>query len=96
MLRLQIVLTCMQEASERTMASETHIREVNSTDISLLSGLIRDSFRDVARRFGLNKKNCPKHPSHCTDEWIEKDISRGITFYVVENDRVAVGCVGFE
>jgi transposase-like protein len=40
-----------------------HIREANSTDVSLVSGLIRKSFLGVARRFGLTLENCSKHPS---------------------------------
>lgn len=78
------------------MISEVHIREANSTEMSLVSGLIRKSFRDVARRFGLTLENCPKHPSNCTDEWIEKDIARGVTYYILESNRKAVGCVALE
>lgn len=51
-----------------------HIREANSQD-SILSGLIRDAFRGVAETFGLTRENCPKHPSNCTDEWIENEIA---------------------
>lgn len=51
-----------------------HIREANSRD-SILSGLIRDAFRGVAETFGLTRENCPKHPSNCTDEWIENEIA---------------------
>jgi len=78
------------------MIPETHIREANSTDMSLVSGLIRKSFRDVARRFGLTLENCPKHPSNCTDEWIENDFDRGVTYYIFESNRTAVGCVALE
>jgi N-acetylglutamate synthase-like GNAT family acetyltransferase len=78
------------------MTSETRIRKADSTDISLLSGLVSECFRDVAERFGLTLENCPKHPSHCTDEWIEKDLTRGVTYYVLENDVMALGCVAVE
>ena len=78
------------------MMPEAHIREAHSTDVSLVSGLIRESFRDVARRFGLTLENCPKHPSNCTDEWIENDFARGVTYYIVESNRMAVGCVALE
>ncbi len=78
------------------MIPEPHIREANSADVSLISSLIRESFRDVARRFGLTLENCPKHPSNCTDEWIENDFARGVTYYILESNRVAVGCVALE
>jgi len=54
------------------------IRKANPFDVSLLSGLIRDSFYDVAERFGITPENCPKHPSNCTDKWIERDFRRGV------------------
>ena len=78
------------------MASETRIRKADSSDISLLAGLVRECFQDVARRFGLTLENCPKHPSHCTDEWIEKDLARGVTYSILENDVMALGCVAIE
>ena len=40
------------------------IRKAHSHDVSVLSGLIRDSFCDVAERFGITPENCPKHPSN--------------------------------
>ena len=78
------------------MTSDVHIREADSTDIGLLAGLVSECFRDVAERFGLTLENCPKHPSHCTDEWIENDLARGATYYVLENDVMALGCVAIE
>ena len=73
-----------------------HIREANSHDVSLISGLIRKCFSDVAERFGLSLENCPTHPSNCTDEWIENDLARGVTYYILENNGMAVGCVALE
>ena len=73
-----------------------HIREANFDDVSLISGLIRNCFTDVAERFGLSLENCPKHPSNCTDEWIENDFSRGVTYYILESNGMAVGCVALE
>ncbi len=74
----------------------TRIRPADSTDISILSALIRTSFRDVAERFALTPENCPKHPSNCTDGWIEGDIERGVTYYILEHSGVPVGCVALE
>jgi len=50
-----------------------HIREADSHEISLLSHLIRKAYRGIAERFNLTPENCPKHPSNCSDEWIEND-----------------------
>jgi N-acetylglutamate synthase-like GNAT family acetyltransferase len=74
----------------------THIRVAGSADIPVLSGLIRLSFRDVAERFALTLENCPKHPSNCTDEWIENDFARGVAYYILEDGGTPVGCVALE
>jgi len=78
------------------MIPKPHIREADSGDVSLLSGLVRECFHDVAGRFGLTLGNCPKHPSHCTDKWIENDFARAVTYYILESDVMAVGCVAIE
>lgn len=73
-----------------------HIRTADAPDVSLLSGLIRDSFRDVAQRFGLTPGNCPKHPSNCTIKWIQNDLFRGVMYYILECNDIPVGCVALE
>ncbi len=73
-----------------------HIREANSDDISLLSRLIRQSYRDVAARFKLTPANCPKHPSNCTEEWIENDFGRGVSYFILERTSIPAGCVAIE
>ena len=79
------------------MTAETiHIRAAGFADVPVLSGLIRVSFRDVAERFSLTLENCPKHPSNCTDEWIENDFARGVAYYILESDGAPVGCVALE
>lgn len=78
------------------MNDKTLIRAASAGDISLLSEIIRVSFRDVAERFNLTIDNCPKHPSNYTDEWIEKDLARGVTFYILENGSTPAGCVALE
>lgn len=75
---------------------QTHIRAAGSADVPLLAGLIRDSFRDVAERFGLTPGNCAKHPSNCTEEWIRNDMTRGVMYYVLELDGTPGGCVALE
>jgi len=76
--------------------ANTNIRAANTTDIPLLSDLICTSFRDVAERFNLTLENCPKHPSNCTDEWVKRDLARGVTFYILEDGDKPVGCVALE
>lgn len=76
--------------------STIHIREANSADTSLISGLIRQAYRDVAERFKLTPSNCPKHPSNCTDEWIEKDFRRGVSYFVLEQNGRPAGCAAIE
>ena len=50
----------------------------------------------MARRFKLTLETCPKHPSNCADEWIEKDLTRGVIYYILESDHIAVGCGALE
>ena len=76
--------------------STVHIREANTADLSLISGLIRQAYRDVADRFDLTPSNCPKHPSNCTDEWIENDFGRGVSYFILEHRDIPVGCVAIE
>jgi len=33
---------------------------------------------------------------NCTDQWVEDDFVRGVTYYVLEKNGVAAGCVAFE
>lgn len=72
------------------------IRRADAADASLLTRLIRDSFRSVAERFGLTPENCAKHPSNCTEEWIQSDLERGVRYYVSNLDGSPVGCAALE
>lgn len=75
---------------------DIHIQRARPNEVSLLSELIRRSFRDVAERFGLTAQNCPKHPSNCTDGWVQDDFARGATYYVLQADGCPTGCVALE
>ncbi|CAB1064079.1 hypothetical protein D1BOALGB6SA_8870 [Olavius sp. associated proteobacterium Delta 1] len=77
-------------------ANNIHIREADSHDISLLSHLIRQAYRDVADRFNLTPDNCPKHPSNCHDKWIENDFKRGVVYYILECDDSPIACAAIE
>ena len=78
------------------MRTEIVIRDASSSDIPLLTTLIRDSFRDVTDRFNLTSENCPTHPSNCATEWIESALNKGINFYILERENVRCGCVALE
>lgn len=73
-----------------------HIRKANSNDVSEVSSIIRKAYRDVADRFQLTPSNCPKHPSNCTEKWIENDLVRGVRFFIMEPGGRPVGCVAME
>jgi len=78
------------------MAANLKIRAGAQKDIGILTEIIRSSFRDVADRFGLSQENCPKHPSHCTADWIQEDMDRGVTYFILEDNGFASGCVALE
>lgn len=72
------------------------IKTAGQRDAALLSDLIRRSYNDVALRFGLTPDNCPKHPSNCTTDWVQHDLSRGVTYYILETRGLPVGCAALE
>ncbi len=72
------------------------IRPCTRQDSAALAETIRTAFRDVAGRFGLTEENCPRHPSNCRADWIEKDMDRGVTYYVLESGGRVAGSVGLE
>ncbi len=72
------------------------IRTCTREDVDILAETIRGSFRDVAERFGLTRENCPRHASNCTPDWIEKDMDRGVTYFILESEGRAAGSVALE
>jgi ribosomal protein S18 acetylase RimI-like enzyme len=72
------------------------IRTCLQDDIAILVETIRSSFKEVAERFGLTRENAPRHPSNCTAEWIQKDMDRGATYFIIENGALVSGCVAIE
>lgn len=73
-----------------------HIREATGLDIEVLCRLIRNSFRDVAERFGLTAENCPRHPSNCSRDWIVSAMEKGVRHFVLEKDETPCGCAALE
>ncbi len=78
------------------MNPSEHIKTATIQDVTTLSGIIRDSYRDVAQRFDLTPANCPRHPSNCGDDWIRKDFARGVTYYILEHNGMPAGCAALE
>ena len=73
-----------------------HIRTCTREDVGVLAETIRGSFRGVAERFGLTEENCPRHASYCTADWIEQDMDRGVTYFVLESEGRVAGSVALE
>ena len=65
-------------------------------DIKWLSQIIKSSYQTVADQYDLNSHNCPKHPSNCTDEWINSDFERGVTYFLLEIGEEKIGCAALE
>jgi ribosomal protein S18 acetylase RimI-like enzyme len=72
------------------------IKETDQELSSVIANIIRQSFKDVALRFSLNKENCPTHPSNCTVEWIREDFRKGKRYFVLFKNESPCGCVGLE
>ncbi|MHC1724685.1 MAG: GNAT family N-acetyltransferase [Syntrophobacteraceae bacterium] len=77
-------------------AIDFSIRDASISDLHLLVRIVRESFRDVAFRFGITEANCPRHPSNCTSEWIESALEKGITYFIIERSGIPCGCVAIE
>lgn len=72
------------------------IREATIHDAAALAHLISLANKEVATRFDLNANNCPKHPSFCTEAWVQADFTRGERYFILENESSALGCVAYE
>jgi len=70
------------------------IREAKADDALALAQILRRSFQDVAREFGLSPETFRWHPSNYQDQWIRDDMAHGITFFILEVTGLPVGCVG--
>lgn len=73
-----------------------NIRVAKISDIPQITKVIRKSYLTVAKRYDLTEENCPKHPSNCSNAWVEGDFERGVQYYVVESDSEIIGCMALE
>ncbi len=72
------------------------ITDSTEADAELLASLIRQSFADVAERFGLTPESAPTHPSNCTPEWIHSAFAKGVRYYLLRAFQEPVGCIALE
>ena len=73
------------------------IREYAPGDLATVAMLVSESNKSVATMFGLNAENCPKHPSLCTPSWVEAELARGETYFILEDAASGpIGCVAYE
>lgn len=96
MLFLQNAEVKSSEFNSNVMVFAMIIRQANESDIDLLANVIRNSFRDVAEKFGLTVENCPKSPAFYTKNQIENDFAKGMRYYILEENGQACGCVALE
>jgi N-acetylglutamate synthase-like GNAT family acetyltransferase len=72
------------------------IREATAADIPRVVEIIRNSFHDVAVRFGLTERNCPKLPSNCKVSWIKEALDKGGRYFILDSEGLFCGCVALE
>jgi len=72
------------------------IRQANEDNIGTLVTLLRSSFSNIAKKFGLTIENCPKNLAFCTKERVKGDLDRGLKYYILEKDSQPYGCVAIE
>jgi N-acetylglutamate synthase-like GNAT family acetyltransferase len=72
------------------------IRCADTKDAGVIVDVLRQSFGTVAKRFGLTLENYPKHIAFHTEARLQEDLSRGMRFYVMEEDSHIYGCVALE
>ncbi|WP_426101328.1 GNAT family N-acetyltransferase [Massilia sp. TSP1-1-2] len=66
-------------------------------DAATIAMLISEANKEVAVRFGLNADNCPKHPSFCTTSWVEAEMARGETYFMLHDPTAGpIACVAYE
>jgi N-acetylglutamate synthase-like GNAT family acetyltransferase len=80
----------MSEGKHMSIAATT------KDDAEVIATIIKISNQDVAKEFGLNMDNNPKHPSFCNKDWVLSDFNRGEEYFIYKEGSTGVGCVAFE
>jgi ribosomal protein S18 acetylase RimI-like enzyme len=86
----------MNPRSAVTAAHAPTIATAAPDQAALLALLIRQSYADVARRFGLSPRNAPTHPSACTAAWVQADFRDGVRYYLASLGMMIVGCAAIK
>ncbi len=73
------------------------IRMFTLADVPAIAMLVSEANKSVAAMFNLNEENCPKHPSFCTERWVEAEIARGETYFILDDPAAGpIACVAYE
>ncbi len=65
-------------------------------DAPAIAGIIRKSHQNIAEKFNLTPDNCPKHPSLCRPQWIQKGMDRGEVYFLYHVRGDFIGCVALK
>lgn len=74
------------------MSGLTRLAGLN--DAEAVAELVRAAFAEQARHFGLDRENCPSHPSLTDAAAIRRSLERGTRFLVIEQGDRLCGCIG--
>ena len=72
------------------------LKEATLDHISILTQIIKNSFKDVAQKYNLNENNAPTHPWNCSNDWIITALKKGVNYYLLEFKNIPIGCVALE
>jgi GNAT superfamily N-acetyltransferase len=72
------------------------IAQATLEDAQTIAKIVSLSNEGVAKKFGVNKDNNPKHPSFYDESWVLSDFERGEEYFLYEVNGEAVGCVAYE
>ncbi len=86
----------MNTVPAATAAESVAIKPAGRGNAPLLALLIRQSYADVARRFGITPQNGPTHPSACTADWIRSDRREGVRYFIASRGQMFVGCAALK
>ena len=67
------------------------IRQLDPSEFPIAAEVIRRSFATVAKDFGINEQNCPRHTSFITIEDIQKHFDWGWLMYGLYEGNQLVG-----
>ncbi len=82
------------EIQRTSRIPNSSIRKASVQDAGLLAFLIKNAFRDIAKRFELTLENCPTFQSNITASIVEEDFKKGVKFFIKIDRGIASGCVG--